>query len=63
MSKAKRPPKDQNAAPQAPQAVDVVDGIPDRAARARGWYYALLAGAFLIWVAFLVYCQVAGKPG
>ena len=43
--------------------VDVADGIPDRSARRAWWKYALLAAVFLGWVAFLVYCQLAGAPG
>jgi|GEM_PF-1735267 len=48
----------------APQPVDVVDGVPDRAPSRPLWKLLLLAGIFLAWVAFLVYCAVAGgrKP-
>jgi len=47
-------------APEVPQPVDVVDGIPDRSLRPGRWKYVLIAVIFLAWVAFLVYCQLAG---
>lgn len=46
----------------APEPVDVVDGIPDRSARGRAWKLAVLAGVFVAWVAFLIYCALAGAP-
>ncbi len=39
----------------------MVDGIPDRAARAPWWRFALLAALGLVWVAVLVYCWLAGR--
>jgi hypothetical protein len=40
--------------------VDRVNGIPDRAARTPLWKYLLLAAILLGWLAFLIYCWVAG---
>jgi len=41
--------------------VDVVDGIPDCSARRSAWKYILIALVFLGWVAFLLYCHLAGN--
>lgn len=54
-------PKPPAAQPTTP--VDVVDGIPDRATGTGKWKYALIATAFVAWVAFLIFCQNAGRPG
>jgi hypothetical protein len=65
MSKRKddnRPAPPAKDTQHVPPPVDVVDGIPDRQARPAKWKYVLLAVVFLAWVAFLVYCQIAGKP-
>jgi hypothetical protein len=35
--------------------------IPCRAARRPAWKYAALAAAFAAWLAFLIYCAVAGN--
>ncbi|MCD6364971.1 MAG: hypothetical protein J7M14_03765 [Planctomycetes bacterium] len=53
-----------NAPVQAvpPEPVDVVDGIPDRTSRPVLWKYLLLGVIFAVWVAFLVFCQIAGAP-
>lgn len=53
-----RPPREDP--PAAP--MDVVDGIPDRSPYAALWKYLVLALIFLGWVAFLVYCRIAGAP-
>lgn len=42
-----------------PEPINVVDGIPDRSPRRAAWKYLLLAAIFLLWLAFLVYCQLA----
>lgn len=42
------------------EPVNMVDGIPDRSPSPRRWKYALLAGIFLAWLAFLIYCLVTG---
>ena len=47
---------------QAPEPVDVVNGIPDRSRRRPLWAYILLALIFLGWLAFLVTCRIAGAP-
>lgn len=55
--------KQTRATPPTPppnEPIDVVDGIPDRAARAPWWRYALLAALGLAWMAVLVYCWLAG---
>jgi hypothetical protein len=41
--------------------IDVVDGIPDRAAKPAKWKYILIALIFLAWVAFLLYCLLSGN--
>jgi hypothetical protein len=53
--------KDKPSKP-APEPVDVHDGIPDRAARPSRKRLLMLAGAFVVWVGFLVYCLLAGSP-
>jgi len=45
-----------------PGPIDVVDGIPDRQAGSPRWKLVVLAGIFLAWLAFLLYCQLAGSP-
>jgi len=44
-----------------PEPAGVVDGIPDRSSKPAAWKYVLLAAGVLGWVAFLVYCAVAGN--
>jgi hypothetical protein len=46
-------------APRPPEAVNVVDGIPDRDERPGWWKYAILAALFLAWLGFLTYCALA----
>ncbi len=46
-----------------PPPVDEWNGIPDRAPSARPWRWAVLAGGFLLWVAFLAYCAAGGQAG
>ena len=41
-------------AAQPAQPIDVVDGIADRSSHPAAWKYALLALAFLAWVAVLL---------
>jgi len=57
--------KEKDTSPEAqgrvPEPVDVVDGIPDRAAHRPMWKWVLIAAAFLAWLAFLIYCQLAGN--
>jgi hypothetical protein len=55
--------RDARKAPEPPEPVDAVDGIPDRSSNPAAWKYLLLAAIFLAWVAFLVYCQLAGGAG
>ena len=52
---------EREAVPLPPEPVDVVDGIPDRAARTPAWKYIVIAAIFLAWVAFLVYCWLASN--
>lgn len=54
---ARKPDQAQPAEP-----VDVVDGIPDRQADPPRWKLLALAGVFLAWIAFLLYCQLGGAP-
>lgn len=42
--------------------VDVVDGIPDRSSKRGRWIYLLVAIIFCVWVAVLIYIQIAGRP-
>jgi hypothetical protein len=51
----------QPAAPEIARPVDVADGIPDRSAKPVKWVYVAIAVVFLAWMAFLVYCAVAGR--
>ncbi len=44
-----------------PEPIDVVDGIPDRSQHRSFWKYLLIGLVFLGWVAFLVYCHLAGN--
>ena len=46
---------------EAPEPVNVVDGIPDRSTHSGTWAYLIVAAVFVAWVAFLVYCQLAGQ--
>lgn len=48
------------AAPPLGEPIDLVDGIPDRAAHAPWWRTALLVALGLAWAAVLVYCWLAG---
>jgi hypothetical protein len=48
-------------APEIPRPVDVYEGIPDRSAKPAKRVYLVIALVFLAWVAFLVYCAVAGR--
>lgn len=43
-----------------PSPVDVVDGIPDRSPHPAAWKCLVIALIFAGWVAFLIYCAVAG---
>jgi hypothetical protein len=45
-----------------PGPIDVVDGIPDRQAGRSVWKLLVLAGIFVAWIAFLLYCGLAGAP-
>ena len=45
-----------------PEPIDMVDGIPDRQAVRPRWKFLVLAAVFAAWIAFLLYCQVAGAP-
>lgn len=52
--------KDDQTHPTEP--IDVIDGIPDRQAERPRWKLLTLAGVFLAWIAFMLYCQLAGEP-
>ena len=47
--------------PPIPEPRDVVDGIPDRAARRPVWKYVLLAAAFAAWLGVLALMQRLGR--
>ncbi len=44
------------------EPVDVVDGIPDRAARRPKWLLIVLAVLFLAYMAFLIAVKILGSP-
>ncbi len=41
--------------------VDVVDGLADRQAKPPRWKYILIAAIYVAWIAFLIYCLLAGN--
>jgi len=41
--------------------VNVIDGIPDRSQRGRKWKIVALLVVFVLWDAFLIYCQLTGS--
>jgi len=55
-----RPPGEKAERQRIPQPVSVVNGIPDRRERTPNWMVLAIAGAFLAWLAFLIYCAAAG---
>lgn len=58
MSKSGKSKSDRQAA--SPKPIDVVDGVPDRSARAPVWKYVLIALIGVSWWSFLIYCWFAG---
>ena len=42
------------------EGAGAADGIPDRTEKPAKWKYLLLGAVFVAWLAFLVYCWVAG---
>ena len=52
--------KDSRPKAVAADPVDVVDGMPDVSANRATWKYIALAVAFAAWLAFLIYCALAG---
>jgi len=40
----------------------IAEPLPDTSPSRPRWKYAVLVAAFLAWVAFLVYCGLAGTP-
>ncbi len=56
-SKERQPAKGQ----ESPQPVNVIDGIPDRTPKPRVWMYVLCGAVFVLWLAFLIYCAIAGN--
>jgi len=48
--------------PRLPQPIDVANGIPDRSGRPGRRRLVWILLIFAAWVAFLIYCQVAGSP-
>lgn len=47
--------------PDPPQGRDVVDGVPNRAARRPRWKYLLLAGLFVGWCGVLITLFLLGR--
>ena len=60
--KKKHPTTPKPELPMPPGPIDVVDGIPDRQWSPARWKLLALAGVFVAWIAFLLYCQLAGAP-
>ncbi len=60
-SDSKTPKELEKKKPAPPAPVDLVDGIPDRAKSPARWKYVALALIFLAWMAFLIYCLLAGN--
>lgn len=60
----KQPAKKSKAAAKAPptEPIDVVDAIADRHAQPPRWKLLVLGGLFVAWIAFMLYCQLAGAP-
>jgi hypothetical protein len=48
--------------PTPPEPVNVIDGVPDRSEKRGKWKIVVILAVFAAWVAFLVYCKVAGSP-
>ncbi len=47
--------------PVPPEAVDVIDGIPDRCGAGRKWKIVVGILVFGGWIAFLIYSLLAGR--
>ena len=47
---------------EPPQAVDVVEGIPDRSGAPRAWKVSLLGVLFALWVGLLICFLLGGAP-
>ncbi len=57
-----KPKERKPAEKHSPEPIDVVDGIPDRSGGAGIWRRVIIGVIFAGWVAFLVYCVMAGNP-
>jgi len=44
-----------------PEPIDVVDGIPDHCPSRSRRYLPIVFGLFALWIAFLLYCLLAGR--
>jgi len=62
MTASKSKNKTDKTPPAPTDPIDVVGGIPDRQSRPPRWKFVVLAGVFVAWVAFMLYCQLAGAP-
>ncbi len=60
MSKQAKP--NPTAAPQPPEPVDVVDGMPDCSPTAPRWKFVVVLLVFVAWVGFMLVVQIAGRP-
>lgn len=58
----KQPTAAKPGGPIPTRPIDVVDDIPDRRGSPARWTLLALAGIFVAWIAFLLYCQLAGAP-
>lgn len=61
-SKSPASRSDGKPAPETPEPpINRIDGVPDVSSRRPWWKYAIVAGIFLAWAAFLLYCGLAAN--
>jgi len=56
------PRREESQQEKYPDPVDISDGIPDRRERVETWKLLAAGAVFAAWLAFLIYCAVAGNP-
>ena len=54
-------PREDQEKPAPPDPVDIGDGIPDRRALISWPVITVLIAVFVVWCAFLLYCQYGGR--
>ena len=60
--KGRKPQKKPASSPGPTKPVSVVDGIPDRSKGSAVGRLVWIVAIFAAWIAFLVYCKIAGSP-